>query len=141
MAHLARAPSFLAAIETALPLQSSLVTSCRISKNNATQHSDIKIQANIVPSLVSFEIELEEVAIVRNTQRVRKSKVAPATCPAIGHELAAEKIELLVRRAIHIARNSLIAAIAGRADDVNPDHTTKILDVVRMIATARSGAR
>ena len=95
-AHLVRAPSFLAAIETALPLQSSLVTSCKISKNNATQHSDITIQANIVPSLVSFEIELEEVLIVRNTQKVRKPKIAPATCPAIGHELAAEKIQLLV---------------------------------------------
>jgi hypothetical protein len=68
-----------------------LVTSCKISKNNATQDTNIKIQANIVPSLVSFEIELEEVAIVRNTQRVRKPKIAPATCPAIGHELAAEK--------------------------------------------------
>jgi hypothetical protein len=87
MAHLASAPSFLAAIETALPLQSFLVTSCKINKNNATQDRKIKIQANIVPSLVSFQIEREELAIVCNTHgepASRKSRQIPVLQSSTG---------------------------------------------------------
>jgi len=42
---------FFAAIIIALPSLSSLVASCKITKNSATKKLRIKIQANIVPSL------------------------------------------------------------------------------------------